>query len=130
MKYIQTTFAHRNGPYSRMVDLVIAYNDIREKNGQERLPAVFPLVPSYAFNGKEPGSRQVQFMKETAEEAKGKDFLEKYPYELLVDIEQSMLLDKVFYKGSNFLEALLAFRDSCRLNEEEFKSIIEKGRKL
>jgi len=129
MGHIQTTFAHGNGPYSRMVELVIAYNDIREKNGYERLSAVFPLVPSYAFSGKEPGSRQVQFMKETAEEAKGKDFLEQHPYELLLDIKQGGLLDRIFYKGSNFLEALLAFRDSCSLNEEEFKSMVEKGRK-
>ena len=88
MKHIQTTFAHGNGPFSRVVDLVIEYNNLREKNGLERLPAVFPLVPSYAFKGKEPGSRQKQFMKEVAEEAAGKEFIMEHPYEFLLDIKQ------------------------------------------
>ena len=127
-RYISTTFAHGNGPFSRMVDLVIAYNDLREKQGLERLPAVFPLVPSYRFKDKADGSRQIQFMKETAEEAAGKDFLARHPNELLLDIEQGRILETVFYTGSDFEEALRKFLAGSEQTNEAHRRRIEQGR--
>ncbi|MEK6936782.1 MAG: hypothetical protein AABW58_01795 [Nanoarchaeota archaeon] len=125
MSHIYINFAHGNGPFSRMVDFVISYNNQREALGLQRLPAVFPLIPSYAFKGKEPGSRQKQFMKEIAEEAAGKDFLEKHPSEFLLDLKVGALLDKVFFKGSDYEEALKDFLVHNAENEEELKKLIE-----
>lgn len=129
MNHIYVNFAHGNGPFSRMVDLVISYNDKREKQGLPRLPAVFPLIPSYAFKGKEPGSRQKQFMKETAEEAAGKDFLKQHPGEFLLDDKVGALLDKVFFKGANYEEALRDFLEHNTANEAELRKLIENGKR-
>src|SRR3989344_7684691 len=126
MGYILTTFAHGNGPYCRAVDLVIAYNDIREKNGLSRLPAVFPLVPSYAFKGKAPGSRQIQFMKETADEVAGKDFLSEHPYEFFLDQDLGAVLDRVLFKGSNYEEALNDLIKNYKKNRADFLKLLEK----
>ncbi len=129
MGYIATTFAHGNGPFSRVVDLVIAYNNIRERNGLERLSSIFPLVPSYAFKDKEPGSRQIQFMKEIVEEAGGKDFFKQHPYEFLLDIKQGELLDRVLFKGSNYEEALIDFIKHFEKNKADFLKLFEDGKR-
>ncbi len=129
MNHIYVNFAHGNGPFSRMVDLVISYNNQREQRGLSRLPAVFPLIPSYIDKNKIPGSKQRRIMKETAEEAAGKDFLDKHPDEFLLDLKVGALLDKVFFKGSNYEDALRAFLEHNAENEEELKRLIENGKR-
>ena len=44
MGYIETTFAHGNGPYARTGEWAIAVNDERENRGLSRLPIIVPLV--------------------------------------------------------------------------------------
>src|SRR3989344_6907624 len=106
MAHIQTSFAYGNGPFSRAIDLIIDYNNVREKNGLPRLQSVFPLVPSYQFKGKEPGSRQIQFMKETIDDTGGSQFLKEHPDEFILDIVQGEILERVLYTGSNYEDSL------------------------
>ena len=44
MSYINTTFAHGNGPYARCTEWAVSVNDVREERDLDRLPIVVPLV--------------------------------------------------------------------------------------
>ncbi len=97
MRYIHTTFAHGNGPFSRCLDWAISVNDARERKGFERLPIVVPLVYP---------ERQEKIIREEIGAINGSDFFEKHPDEILLDEQQGALLSQLMFKGNNYAENL------------------------
>lgn len=97
MKYIATTFAHGNGPYSRCVEWAIEVNNVREERGLPRQKIVVPLVY--------PG-RQERIMREEIETNVSPDFLEEHPDEILLDRKHGEFLLKLMFKGKNYIENL------------------------
>ncbi len=107
-RYILTTFAHGNGPFSRTVEWAKAVNDAREgpcgNNLQRqvtntrlgRLPIVVPLVY---------GERQINIMIEELNSS-SPGYLAKYPYEILLDPVHGEILSRLMFKGSNYAENL------------------------
>ena len=106
MDYINTTFAHGNGPYSRCVDWAVEVNNVRQERDLDRLPIVVPLVY--------PG-RQERIMKEEL----GEDYLKDNPHEILFDRKQGELLGKLMFKGADYATNL-------RVLARDYKSIEEK----
>ena len=68
MNYINTTFAHGNGPFSRTLDWAISVNNERTQRGLQRLSVVVPLVYP---------RRQERIMREEILLNSGQDFLKK-----------------------------------------------------
>ena len=97
MGYINTTFAHGNGPYSRCVEWAIAVNDVRDGRGLERLPIVVPLVYP---------RRQERIMREEISSHVSPSFFEDHPDEVLLDRGQGKLLEKLMFKGKDYSENL------------------------
>jgi len=97
MSYINTTFAHGNGPFSRCVEWAIEVNNVREEKGFSRLQVVVPLVY--------PG-RQERIMKEEIETNVSPNFLKKHPDEILLDRRQGELLNALMFKGKDYAENL------------------------
>jgi len=97
MKYINTTFAHGNGPFSRCTEWAIAVNDFREEEGWGRIPIVVPLVY--------PG-RQERITKEEVKSNVSEDFFEKHPDEIFLDRRQGELIEELMFKGKDYGENL------------------------
>ncbi len=109
MKYINTTFAHGNGPYSRCVEWAIEVNNVREEKGLERLPVVVPLVY--------PG-RQERIMREEIETNVSPDFFEKHPDEIWFDRRQGELLFSLMFKTKDYSENLRVLASGYQAVEE------------
>ncbi len=97
MGYINTTFAHGNGPYARCVEWAIEVNNVREKKGLRRLPIVVPLVY--------PG-RQERIMNEEIGRNVSAGFLQQHPNEIWLDRKQGELLGRLLFKGSDYAKNL------------------------
>ncbi|MBT4166276.1 hypothetical protein HOE04_04530 [archaeon] len=97
MSYINTTFTHGNGPYSRCIEWAVSANDVREERGLERLQIVVPLVY--------PGIQE-DIMKAEIENNVSENFLEKHPDEIWLDGGQGELLEKLMFKGKDYKEHL------------------------
>lgn len=92
MGYVVTNIAYGTGPYIRITELCIAFNNELERRGKERLPFIVPWVY---------GSRQKEVMlKEFASHEKA------YPNEILLDATLGKLLGSFFYANSTYEEAL------------------------
>jgi len=97
MEYINTTFAHGNGPYSRCVEWAIEVNNVREERKLERLPIVVPNVY---------GERQKKIMKEEIEGHISDTFFEEHPDEIWFDSVQGNLLMSLMFNSSDYSENL------------------------
>lgn len=97
MKYINTTFAHGNGPYSRTVEWAIEVNNVREEKGLRRLPVVVPLVY--------PG-RQERIMREEITTHVSPDWFDKHPDEIWLDRRQGELLLGLMFRTKDYSENL------------------------
>lgn len=88
--YLVTNFAYGTGPYLRTTELAIAFNNELQKRGQERIPAIVPLVY---------GDKQKRIMLE--------EFAARAD-EILLDAELGRILKQVFYTGEKKYEETLA----------------------
>lgn len=122
MGYINTTFAHGNGPFSRCTEWAIAVNDVREEKGLlERLPVVVPLVY--------PGKQQ-RITREEVEENVSGDFFEKHPDEIWLDRGQGELLEDLMFKGNDYGENLRVLAKDYWGVEDEMHKHLDGKRKL
>jgi hypothetical protein len=92
MQFINTTFAHGNGPYSRTTDLALAINAELKTRGEEPFHVVVPLVY---------GKRQKKIMQESLGEV-----LTANPDLILLDELQGDILNKLFFKTGNYEQNL------------------------
>jgi len=113
MKYMIGTFAHGNGPYSRVLDLGIAINDELERRKLDRLPIIMPLVY---------GERQKKIMQEEIESL-GKDF-SKMQDEILLDEFYGDILNELFFKGGNYQENLELLIEKQPKQEETLRDYL------
>ena len=121
MRFINTTFAHGNGPYERAVEWAIEVNNVREKRGLQRLPIVVPLVY--------PG-RQERIMKEEIAENVEEHFLESHPEEILLDEIQGKFLNMLMFKGKDYSENLDFLADNYKIIEDETHRHLDGKRKV
>lgn len=121
MTYINTTFAHGNGPFSRTVDWAISVNNERERIGMSRLPIVVPLVY--------PG-RQERIIKEEISSSEGSDFLQKHPDEIWHDRVQGEILAKLMFKGKDYSESLVSLTKNYFQAESEMQKHLDGKRKV
>jgi len=92
MEHMITTFAHGNGPYSRMVDLALAVNEEFEKRKWDKVPIVVPLVY---------GNKQKRIMQEDFGEV-----IRENPDLILLDEFYGGILSEMFYKAGHYQENL------------------------
>lgn len=93
MRYIVTNFAYGTGPYLRITELAIAFNDELERRGHVRIPVIVPWVY---------GEKQKAIMLE--------EFgahIETHPGEILLDAALGAILKEVFYTGKQKYEETL-----------------------
>jgi len=121
MRYINTTFAHGNGPYARDIDWAIEVNNVREGRGLNRLPIVVPLVY---------GERQQRIMKEEIESNAPNSFLEKHPDEIWLDQKQGEVLNKLMFKGKDYSKNLMLLAETYQKIEDETQRHLDGKRKL
>jgi len=121
MNFINTTFAHGNGPYARIVEWAIEINNVRENRGLPRLPIVVPLVY--------PG-RQEKIMKEEITENVSENFLGRHPEEILLDSKQGELLAKLMFRGEDYSENLRFLVEHYEGVEENMQRHLEGKRKV
>ena len=95
MEFINTTFAHGNGPYSRNVDLSLAVNEEFRKRRMNTLPIVVPLVY---------GDRQKRIMLEDFG-----DIIKKNPELILLDEFHGEVLRGLLFHEGTYQENLEAF---------------------
>lgn len=119
MAYINTTFAHGNGPFSRTLDWAIAVNNERERRGMPRLPIVFPLVY--------PG-RQERIMKEEIASNSGNDLLN--PDEIWLDKTQGEILAKLIFNGNDYAENLRLLKQNYFQAESDMQRHLDGKRKV
>lgn len=97
MAHFNTTFAHGNGPYSRMVEWAIAVNDELEKRHEPRMQIVVPLVY---------GDRQIRIMREEIGNNVSPDFLAEHPDEIVLDRRQGELLHSLMFAEPAYADNL------------------------
>nr|QBM01212.1 hypothetical protein [uncultured archaeon] len=108
MQYIATTFAHGNGPYSRIIDLGLAIN---REFSERRLPKMRVLVPLVY------GERQRRIILEQFEQV-----AEEEPDRLLLDETYGKLLGEIFFKTGSYEENLRAFAEHYSGLEERVRN--------
>lgn len=121
MQYINTTFAHGNGPFSRIVDWAIAVNNERESRRMQRLPIVVPLVY--------PG-RQERIMKEEISSNTDSDFLQKHPIEIWLDRTQGEIIARLMFKGKDYSENLKCLAKNYSQAESDIQRHLDGKREI
>jgi len=115
MQYINTTFAHGNGPYSRCAEWAIEVNNVRQERGLPRLPIVVPLVYP---------ERQERILREEIAINISPDFLTLHPEEILFDKRQGELLAKLMFKQKYYSDNLrILSRDYQKIEEQTQKHL-------
>ncbi len=92
MNYIVTNIAYGTGPYLRITELCIAFNNELERRGHARMPFIIPLVY---------GEKQRAIMLEEFA-----DYDKAHPGHILLDKKLGELLGSVFYAKSTYEDAL------------------------
>src|SRR3989344_870074 len=108
MEFINTTFAHGNGPYSRNVDLSLAVNEEFRKRRMNTLPIVVPLVY---------GDRQKRIMLEDFGE-----IIKKNPELILLDEFHGEVLRGLLFHEGTYQENLEAFLERYNSAEEKLRN--------
>ena len=92
VSYIVTNIAYGTGPYLRITELCIAFNEALIQRGEKPLPFIVPLIY---------GEKQRKVMLEEFAEYDAKN-----PRQILLDRRLGELLGSIFYKDSTYEEAL------------------------
>jgi len=106
-RYIVTNIAYGTGPYVRITELCIAFNEELKKRSVEPLPFIVPLVY---------GDKQRRVMLEEFE-----DYDKANPRLILLDRRLGELLGSIFYKDSTYEEALQKWTINADALSEQIK---------
>lgn len=110
-KFIVTNFAYGTGPYLRTTELALDFNNELERNGQEKLGIIVPLVY---------GEKQRKVMTE--------EFGSTIKNEIIFDEKLGKILGSVFYSGALSYEAYLkSWVENCRAVSEEARDYLKKA---
>jgi|ETNmetMinimDraft_2_1059921.scaffolds.fasta_scaffold04054_4 hypothetical protein len=121
MGYINTTFAHGNGPFSRTLEWAIEVNNVREERSLSRSPIVVPLVY---------GDRQKIIMREEIKDNVSPDFLDEHPEEIILDEVQGNILNQLMFKGSDYAENLRHLANDYQDLEDALQRHLDQKRNL
>jgi hypothetical protein len=108
MGYIVANIAYGTGPYIRITELCIAFNDALERAGRARMPFIVPLVY---------GERQRSVMLEEFS-----DHAKMHPHEVLLDGKLGELLGSIFYANSAYEDALERWVGTARTLSEDIRT--------